>query len=74
MHDNPRHLLPDDLSDETAHHLVNFFYKLALTLESIHLGKIMRYQKSLIELKDELINHACAQEQQKREELQDPPF
>jgi hypothetical protein len=74
MHDNLRDLLPDDFSDETAHHLVNFFYELALAFESIHLGKIMRYQKSLIELRDDLIAQECVQEQRKEEELQDPPF
>ena len=75
MHDNLRALLPDDLSDETAHHLVNFFYELALAFESIHLGKIMRHQKSLIELRDELVNQDCTHEQQyEKEELQDPPF
>lgn len=72
MHDNLRDLLPDDCSDETAHHLVNFFYELALAFESIHLGKIMRYQKSLIELRGDLVSQA--QEQRKKEELQDPPF
>ena len=74
MYDNLRDLLPDDFSDETAHHLVNFFYELALAFESIHLGKIMRYQKSLIELRDDLVGEVCAQEQRKEEELQDPPF
>ena len=74
MHDNLRELLPDDFSDETAHHLVNFFYELALAFESIHLGKIIRYQKSLIEIRDDLVSHGFAQEQQKGKELQDPPF
>ncbi len=74
MYDNLRDLLPDDFSDETAHHLVNFFYELALAFESIHLGKIMRYQKSLIELRDDLVGQECTQEQRKVEELQDPPF
>lgn len=73
MHDNLRALLPDDFFDETAHHLVNFFYELALAFESIHLGKIMRYQKSLIELRDELVGQECVQEQ-REEELQDPSF
>ena len=48
MRDNLRDLLPDNLSDETAYQLVNFCYELALSFESIYLGKIMRYQKSLI--------------------------
>ena len=74
MHDNLRNLLPDNISDETAHQLDNFFYELALAFESIHLGKIMRYQKALIELRDDLVNQHDAQRQQKEEELQDPPF
>lgn len=74
MHDNLRDLFPDDFSDETAHHLVNFFYELALAFESIHLGKVMRYQKSLIELRDDLANQNDAQGQRKEDELQDPPF
>ena len=74
MNDNLRDLFPGNFSDEAAHHLVNFFYELALAFESIHLGKIMRYQKSLIELRDEMVSQDCIQEQQKEEELQDPPF
>lgn len=74
MRDNLRDLLPDNFSDETAHHLVNFFYELALAFESIHLGKIMRYQQSLIELRDEMVSQDNVQEQRKEEKLQDPPF
>lgn len=44
-----RELFPDDLSDEAAFHLINFFYNLALLFEGMHLGKAMRYQKSIIE-------------------------
>ena len=44
-----RELFPDDISDETAYHLVNFFYDFALAFESIHLGKVLRYQKAMIE-------------------------
>ena len=49
MHDNLLDLLPDNLSDETAYQLSNFFYELALAFESIYFAKIMRYQKSLSE-------------------------
>lgn len=72
MNDNLRNLLPENLSDETAYHLVDFFYELAIRYESIYLDKIMRYEKAIIEksippiLKEE--------HQNKREELADPPF
>jgi hypothetical protein len=74
MHDKLRDLLPDDISDETAHQLTNILYELALAFESIHLGKIMRYQKSLIELRDDLVGQVCIKKHRKEEELQDPPF
>ncbi len=73
MYDNLRDLLPDDISDETAHQLVNFFYELALAFESIHLGKVMRYQKSIIELRGDMVGQNYPNEQH-AEELQDPPF
>ena len=73
MYDNLRELLPDDISDETAHQLVNFFYELALAFESIHLGKIMRYQKSLIDLREDMVGQNDPNEQH-AEKLQDPPF
>ena len=44
-----REILPYEISDEAAAHLVDFFYSLALTFESLHLGKVMRYQKSIAE-------------------------
>lgn len=36
-------LLPEEISDEAAHHLVNFLYDLALMVESLYFGQIMRY-------------------------------
>jgi hypothetical protein len=44
-----RELFPDDISDEAAYHLINFFYNLALLFEGVHLGKALRHQKSIIE-------------------------
>lgn len=49
MNINYRTLFPDDISDEAAYHLIDFFYNLALHFESIHLGKALRYEKSIIE-------------------------
>ena len=43
---NLRDLFPEDISDETAYHLGNFLYELALAFEAIHLGQIIRYNKS----------------------------
>jgi hypothetical protein len=44
-----RELFRDDISDEAAYHLIDFFYNLALLFEGIHLGKALRHQKSIIE-------------------------
>ncbi len=74
MCDNLRELLSNNLSDEAASHLVDFFYELALAFESIHLGKIMRYQKSQMELRDELSSQPCSKEKDPKEKLEDPPF
>jgi len=38
-------IFPEEISDETAHCLVNFFMDLALTLESHYYGQIARYAK-----------------------------
>ncbi len=44
-----RELFQDDLSDEAAYHLIDFFYNLALLFEGMHLGKALRYEKSIID-------------------------
>jgi hypothetical protein len=38
-----RDLLPEELSDEGAYHLINFFMNLALELESYYFAQIRRY-------------------------------
>ncbi len=38
-------ILPDGISDETAHHLVNFMMELALTIESHYFAQIRRYDR-----------------------------
>lgn len=73
MYDSLRKLLPDNLSDESAYHLANFFYELALAFESINLGKIRQYEKSKIELSDDSLSQDCIQGQPHTKE-QDPPF
>lgn len=42
-------LFPDELSDEAAYHLIDFFYNLALLFEGMHLGKALRHQKAIFE-------------------------
>jgi hypothetical protein len=38
-------ILPEEISDETAYHLVNFFMGLALALESHYFGYLRRYAR-----------------------------
>lgn len=38
-------MLPDDISDECAYHLVNFVMELSLTLENRYYKQMMRYAK-----------------------------
>lgn len=59
-----RELFPDEISDEAAYHLVTIFYNLALEFESIHLGKILRHGKTIIE----------SSGRPEDNELLDPPF
>jgi hypothetical protein len=40
-----RDILPDEMSDETAHHLVNFMIELSLALESRYLAQLRRYDR-----------------------------
>jgi len=67
MNTNLRDLLLDELSDEAAYQLVDFFYNLALAFESIHLGKIMRHQRSLFDASNKPLTPW-------EKELPDPPF
>mgnify|MGYP003975676109 CR=1 FL=1 len=43
MKTNIYDLLPENLSDEGAYHLTDFFMKLALELDSIYFAQIRRY-------------------------------
>ena len=74
MHDNVHDLFTEDLSDEAAYYLCNFFYDLALAFESSHLGEIMRHQKSQVELRDKITYQNRFQGKASKEKLQDPPF
>jgi hypothetical protein len=74
MTDNLRDLFPEDISDEAVYHLGNFLYELAQTFESIHLGQIMRYSKSRIELSNELMKQNSDESMNAEKELQDSPF
>lgn len=72
MNNTLRNILPENLSDETAYHLVDFFYELALRFESIYLEQIMLYEKVIIEASNPSTHKE--RPQNKKEELQDPPF
>lgn len=62
---------PQEISDEAAYHLIDFFYNLALAFESQNLAKAMRYQKSLI---SQPSDPEKPWETTSREDLTDPPF
>lgn len=49
MNDSLRTILPEKLSGEAASHLVTFLYDLALAIESIYLGEILKYSRSIDE-------------------------
>ena len=42
-------LLPEQISDEAAHHLVNFMSNLALALEDHYFAQLRRYTKENLE-------------------------
>lgn len=71
MNDNLRDLLEEEISDETAYHLGNFLYELALAFESIYLGQIRRYNQSRIKLNNELVTQNSNQGVDEEEGLQD---
>jgi len=70
MSSDIRELFPDDLSDETAYHLVHFFYDFALAFESMYLGKVLRYQKTIVNENHREI--PC--EVEENTDISDPPF
>jgi hypothetical protein len=45
-------LLPEQISDEAAYHLVNFMNNLAVTLENHYFAQLRRYTKNNIECSD----------------------
>lgn len=52
---NIENILPEEISDESAYHLVEFFMNLALELESYYFGQLYRYSKESTELKDDFL-------------------
>jgi hypothetical protein len=54
MRNTLRDLFPEDISDETAYHLGNFLYELALAFETAYFGQIRRYNKSRANLAKEM--------------------
>ena len=75
MINNLRDLFAEEISDETASHLGNFLYELALAFESSYFGQIKRYNTSVIKVHKELMNqnNNQAQSMSEEEELQDIP-
>lgn len=64
-----RKILSDGISDETAYRMVNFLYHLASSVESILMGQVMRYEKTLTEF-----NEAHKTGKPWNKNLSDPPF
>ncbi len=60
-------LLPDDLSDECAYHLIQFFHHFACVFEGMHFGKALRYEKAIINA-----HHPCCEKPFDDEEKEEP--
>lgn len=41
------YLLPGNITDETAYHIVNLFYNIAAEIESHYLAQMRRHNKSI---------------------------
>lgn len=42
-------LIPAEIPDDIAYHLVDFFYNLAITFDGMHLVHRMRHEKAIME-------------------------
>ena len=42
-------LIPTEISDDIAYHLVDFFYHLTITFDGMHLVHRMRHEKAILE-------------------------
>jgi hypothetical protein len=42
-------LIPAEIPDDIAYHLVDFFYNLATTFDGMHLVHVMRHEKAIID-------------------------
>lgn len=42
-------LIPAEIPDDIAYHLVDFFYNLATTFDGMHLVHTMRHEKAIME-------------------------
>jgi hypothetical protein len=42
-------LIPAEIPDDIAYHLVDFFYHLATTFDGMHLVQVMRHEKAIID-------------------------
>lgn len=41
-------LMPAEIPDDIAYHLVDFFYNLATTFDGMHLLHVMRHEKAIM--------------------------
>jgi len=42
-------LIPAEIPDDIAYHLVDFFYNLATTFDGMHLVHVMRHEKAIMD-------------------------
>lgn len=59
MHINLEEFLPEDVSDETAAHIVNFMMELAMALDSHYFAKMMRRSRKN---REDRYKHVCQPE------------
>lgn len=42
-------LIPTEIPDDIAYHLVDFFYNLATTFDGMHLVHVMRHERAIMD-------------------------
>ena len=72
MNINTNELFTEELSDECAYHLIQFFFNFALIFEGMHLVKAMRHEKALMRANDPCAGFLDDDELEENED--EPPF
>lgn len=68
-------LFPEELSDECAYHLIQFFYNFALFFEGMHLGQALRHEKAIIHASNPFADWDENEEEEEEEDDEyEPPF